>query len=128
MESTEGLSEQAIANMFNSAFVEPLKSFQRLESIPPLRKGTHTADLSESAILSAVEKLNPRKAAGPDEIPNWLPKEYADILAYHVSSITNCSIAENRPPLAWKMAHVRPIPKVKLIVDITKHLRLISLT
>ena len=128
MESTEGLSEQAIANMFNSAFVEPLKSFQRLESIPPLRKGTHTADLSESAILSALEKLNPRKAAGPDEIPNRLPKECADILAYHVSSITNCSIAENRPPLAWKMAHVRPIPKVKHIVDITKHLRLISLT
>ena len=128
MESTEGLSEQAIANMFNSAFVEPLKSFQRLESIPLLRKGTHTADLSESAILSALEKLNPRKAAGPDEIPNWLPKEYTDILAYHVSSITNCSIAENRLPLAWKMAHIRPIPKVKHIVVITKHLRLISLT
>ena len=44
MESTVGLSEQAIANMFNSAFVEPLRSFQRLESIPPPRKGTRTAD------------------------------------------------------------------------------------
>ena len=45
------------------------------------------------------------KAAGPVEILNWLLKEYADILAYPVSSIINCSFAENRLPLASKMAY-----------------------
>ncbi|PFX20627.1 RNA-directed DNA polymerase from mobile element jockey [Stylophora pistillata] len=54
--------------------------------------------------------------------------EYADILAYPESSIMNCSFAENRLPPAWKMANVVPIPKVKPVEDISKHLRPISLT
>ena len=68
MESTEGLSEQAIANMFNSAFVEPLKSFQRLESIPPLRKGTHTADRIRVCNTISTGKVEPTKGgwAGRD--------------------------------------------------------------
>ena len=45
-----------------------------------------------------------------------------------ISMIINCSFAENRLPLAWKMADVVPIPKVKPVEDISKHLRPISLT
>ena len=128
VEGTDGLSEQNIANMINAAFVEPLESFQRLESVPTPEEGSTPLIIPESAILSALEKLNPRKAAGPDEIPNWLLKAYADIFAYPVSMIINCSFAENRLPLAWKMADVVPIPKVKPVEDISKHLRPISLT
>ena len=99
VKGTDGLSEQNIANMINAAFVEPLESFQRLESVPTPEEGSTQLIIPESAILSALEKLNPRKVAGPDEIPNWLLMEYADILAYPVSMIINCSFAENRLPL-----------------------------
>ena len=114
--------------MVNAAFVELLKSSQRLESVPTPEVGSKPLIIPESAILSALEKLNPRKAAGPDEIPNWLLKEYPDIIAYPVSTINNCSFAENRLPLTWKMADVVPIPKVKPVENVSKHLRSISLT
>ncbi|PFX13909.1 hypothetical protein AWC38_SpisGene21974 [Stylophora pistillata] len=128
IEGTEGLSEYNIANMINATFVEPLESFWRLEFVPTPEAETTLFTIPESAVFSALLKLNPRKAAGPDEIPNWLLKEYADILAYLVSSIINCSFAENRLPPAWKMADVVPIPKVKSVEDINKPLRPISLT
>lgn len=64
VEGTEGFSEQAIANMINSALVETLESLLPLEE-----ERTPLADRIRVYILSALEKLNPRKAAGPDEIP-----------------------------------------------------------
>ena len=128
VEGTDGLSEQNLANTNNAAFVKPLEPFQRLESVPTPEEESTPMILHESAILSALEKLKPRKAAGPDEIPNWLLKEYADILPYPVSMIINCSFAENRLPLAWKMADDVPISKVKPVEDISKHICPISLT
>ena len=128
IEGTEGLSEYNIANMINTTFVEPLESFRRLEFVPTLEAESMLFTIPESAIFSALLKLNPRKAAGPDEIPNWLLKDYADILPYPVSSIMNCSFAENSLPPAWKMANIVPIPKVKPVEDISKHLRPFSLT
>ncbi len=48
--------------------------------------------VSESYILSeSVEKLrrlSSNKATGSDGIPNWLLKEYADILSHPISSFT----------------------------------------
>ncbi|PFX14576.1 putative phospholipid-transporting ATPase IA [Stylophora pistillata] len=112
IEGTEGLSEYNIANMINTSFVEPLESFRRLQFVPTLEAESMLFTIPESAIFSALLKLNPRKAAGPDEIPNWLLKDYADILPYPVSSIMNCSFAENSLPPAWKVANIVPIPKV----------------
>ena len=70
VEGTDGLSQQNIANMINATFVEPLESFQRLESVPTPEEESTPLIIPESAILSALEKLNPCKVAGPDEIPN----------------------------------------------------------
>ena len=69
VEGTEDFSEQAIANMINSALVEPLESLLSLEE-----ERTPLADSIRVYILSALEKLNTRRAAGPDEIPTWLLK------------------------------------------------------
>ena len=74
-------------------------------------------------------KLNPHKASGPDGIPNWLMRGYAEILAPPVSSVLNSSFAEQRllRP-SWKQADVVPIPKLKSVSNVNKHLRPISLT
>ena len=73
-------------------------------------------------------KLNPNKASGPDGIPNWLMREYAEILAPPVPSVLNNSFAEQRLPPSWKQADVVPIPKLKPVSNVNKHLRPISLT
>ena len=118
IEGSALLSEQEIVNEVNSAFLQPMESFQRLKSLIP----SHSEDLSpltlpELAVLSALKWLNPKRAAGPDGAPNWLLKEYADILACPVTAVLASSLAEQRRPSSLKMAHV---------TDINKHLRPIS--
>lgn len=61
-------------------------------------------------------------------IPNWLLKEYADILALPITEILNASYRQQRLPSVWKMADVSPVPKKKLVLDLKKDLRPISLT
>ena len=60
--------------------------------------------------------------------PRMLLKENADLITRPISDILNCSYREGHLPTSWKEADIVPIPKCKLIQDINKHLRLISLT
>ena len=76
-----------------------------------------------------LAKSNPSKACGPDDVPNWLLREYSDLLAYPVCSIINASLQEQRLPTIWKYADVSPLPKKKKVDDLKKKkdLRPISL-
>ena len=65
---------------------------------------------------------------GPDNIPGWLLREHADILAGLVSDILNYSYHEGRLPSSWKHAYVVHVPKQKPVREVNKHLRPISLT
>ena len=97
-----------------------MESFQRLESLIPFhREDLSPLTLSEPAILSALKRFNPKKVGGPVGVPNWLLKEYEDILVGPVTAVLNsyCSFAAQRRPSSLKMAHV---------TDINKHLRPIS--
>jgi hypothetical protein len=68
------------------------------------------------------------KASGPDNIPNWILKDFSDILAIPLCKIINSSLAEKQLPCIWKCANVTPIPKNPSITDINNDLRPISLT
>jgi hypothetical protein len=72
--------------------------------------------------------ISSSNAAGPDEIPNWVLKDYAPLLALPVTSIFNASLQQASVPGVWKKADVIPFPKNKVPSDITKDLRPISLT
>ena len=85
-------------------------------------------EVSELRVMKLLASLNPSKACGQDEIPNWLLKEYAELLAVPVSKIINSSFREQRLPKIWKFANISPLPKVKPVEDLKKHLRPISLT
>ena len=88
----------------------------------------YVLSVSESAVLVALKQLNPRKAAGPDCVPNWLLREYAEVLVEPVTAILNSSYKEQKLPSPWKLADVVPLPKQKPVEDLSKHLRPISLT
>ena len=75
-----------------------------------------------------MASLNQSKASGPDNVPNWLLKEYSDILAFPITQILNASYREQRLPTIWKMADVPPLPKKKPVLGLKKDLRPISLT
>ncbi len=78
--------------------------------------------------MSQLQKLNSSKSGGPDEVPNWLLREYVVILALPISLLLNASCKQQRLPSISKLANVSPLPKVKMAQDLKKELRPISLT
>ena len=81
-----------------------------------------------TSVERMVRQINLSKANGPDKLPNWVLKAYADIIAPAVTDILNCSFRSSKVPYAWKLADVPLIPKVKNIADFNKNLRQIALT
>ena len=68
------------------------------------------------------------KAIGPDGIPNWVLKEFADIIAGPLCAIQNSSLRESFIPLLWRSANLTPLPKLVPMKNIKKDVRPISLT
>ena len=103
-------------------------TLQPLEAVAPYKNDPYVFTRSEPAILAALKQLNPRKAAGPDCVPNWLLREYTEVLAEPVTAILNSSYKEQRLPSPWKLADVVPLPNQKPVEDLSKQLRPISMT
>ena len=59
-----------VANAINSAFLDQMKSFLPLNAIPPFKANSAVVTISEVDVWTAIRKLNPCKAAGPDGIPS----------------------------------------------------------
>ena len=68
--------------------------------------------MSVQQVEKQLLKLKTRKAAGPDNIPSWLLKDFADVLAGPIASILNASIAQACVSALWKSADVVPLLKV----------------
>ncbi len=131
VESLENLSKVELADAINKAFLDPLEEYrlpQPLNRLPVEEESALYPKVSELQVQVALAKINPSKPCGPGEIPNWLLKEYAMLLAYPVSKIINSSFNEMKLPSIWKVANVIPLPKVKPVENLTKLLRPISLT
>ncbi|XP_032219552.1 uncharacterized protein LOC116602297 [Nematostella vectensis] len=105
----EKSNEQELANAINSAFLEPMEQFLPLQAPPAYAEDSTVLTVSESTVLSALAKLNPRKAASPDSIPNWILRDYAEILVQPITAILNCSFRDQRLPPSWRLTDVVPV-------------------
>ena len=65
----------------------------------------------EDQVLHELEKLDPSKSPGPDEIHPKILYETRTIIAYPLSLIFNASLQEGRIPEDWKSANITPIHK-----------------
>ena len=63
-------------------------------------------------IDSAAKQLS---AMGPDDLPNWVLKEYSDVLAPVITEVLNQSFRESTVPRVWKLEYVLPLPKAPSI-------------
>ena len=78
--------------------------------------------------FEALCNVKVRKATGPDNIPAWLLKNHAEVLAPPLTAIFNNSLREGVVPIEWETANVIPLPKRNPPVSIEKDIRPISLT
>ena len=98
-----------LANIINKAFLSPMRSFTPLPAdyvTLPTTSATqqHALVVSNELVYKKLMKLNRSKAHGPDDIPGWLLKENADLLAAPIADILNSSYREGRLPPSWKEA------------------------
>ncbi|KAK2899380.1 hypothetical protein Q8A73_012509 [Channa argus] len=76
---------------------------------------------------SEVRKTNPRKSAGPDNIPGRVLRECAEQLADVFTDIFNISLSSNVVPTCLKTTTIVPVPK-KSTVSCLNDYRPIALT
>jgi len=79
-----------------------METFERLDSLPPFDDDSDVpGTVLEEYVLSSMTSLNLNKASDPDGMPNWLLREYTEILAQSVSCILNSTFAEQKLPRSW---------------------------
>ena len=84
--------------------------------------------VNEHSVAPKLREISCTRAGGPDDLPNWVLREHADILAAPISENLYTYFLECKVPRAWKIADVPPLPKAPTVSDINKDLRPISLT
>ena len=120
----------ALANNINRVFKEVTSDLQPLP--PAAASADH--DVPDEFIISVTDceqklsKLSVHKAMRPDNIPNWILKDFSYILASPIAVIYNSSVRQSYVPPSWKQAEILPIPKVPQVTSLAKHLRPIALT
>ena len=118
-----------LANEINLAFLEPQKNYLKLSSTCKINTLSHQIpSVTTEMITKQLRSISSHKAAGPDNIPSWVLKDFADILALPVSMLINESFKKEQLPLIWKCANITPLPKSSSVNDINTDLRPISLT
>ena len=129
IEYFSSLSRPDKANAINSAFLKPLEvcKIKGTACPPSLEETPKFLSVTVECIQRVLANLNQSKASRPDNVPNWLLKEYLDILAFPVTQILDVSYREQRLPAIWKMADVPFIPKKKRVLDLKRDLRPTSL-
>ena len=89
--------------------------FPRFEdnTVPPTRVATKDCGLSFSIanMSKTVNRVNSRKAAGPDGIPGHVLRACAEQLAGVFKDIFNLSLSQSAVPTCFKMATNVPVPK-----------------
>ena len=118
-----------LTNEINLAFLEPQKNYLKLSSTCKINTLSHQIpSVTTEMITKQLRSISSHKAAGPDNIPSWVLKDFADILALPVSMLINESFKWEQLPLIWKCANITPLPKSSTVNDINTDLRPISLT
>ena len=117
-----------LANEINLAFLEPQKNYLKLSSTCKINTLNHQIpSVTTEMITKQLRSISSHKAVGSDNIPSWVLKDFADILALPVSMSINESFKKEQLPLIRKCANTTPLPKSSTVNDINTDRRPISL-
>ena len=121
--------DAVLAEKINQAFVSVMIDYSPLaDSARVSADDDDPIVVNEHYVARKLREVSTSRASGPDDIPNWVLKEYSDILAVPNADILNASFSEVSVPRVWKLTDVPPLPKAPIVSDFNKDLRPISLT
>ena len=121
--------ESTLANKINKAFVSVMEDYSPLtDCVRVDMDDDQPISVNEHSVALKLCEISCARAGGPDDLPNLVLREHADILAASIAENLNTYFLECKVPRAWKIADVPPLPKAPTVNDINKDLRPISLT
>ena len=92
---------------FHNINTDPQYSIPEPLLIP---EGTRIPVVDVSMVENFMTKQK-SSAPGPDGIPNWIWRDYAQYLAQITTRISNFSLSQQYISLKWKLANIVPISK-----------------
>ncbi|XP_033097395.1 uncharacterized protein LOC117101534 [Anneissia japonica] len=110
-----------------SSIGKNLKSLDRL-SVPVFLPAAEPRYIQPWDVVRIINKLNTRKAGGPDMISARFIKTFSYELAEPLSCIINASYRALEVPSEWKLAHVVTITKDPKLPATLDNIRPIALT
>ena len=124
-----GYSDEELASKINEAFVSVIHNYSPLaDDVCVPTDDDEPIEVTVTAVTQKLRQISITRASGPDNLPNWVLKEYAEILAPAITDILNHSFRDCKVPRVWTIADVPPVPKFPTISDFNKDLRPTSLT
>ena len=111
-------------NSFYARFNEPKTSPSNRLTPPP---GEEPLSVTAAEVRRTLLRINPRKAAGPDNISGRVLKGCADQLAVVLTDIFNTSLTQAAVPTCLKTATIIPIPKTTTVTGLNDY-RPVALT
>ncbi|XP_046863517.1 uncharacterized protein LOC124457285 [Xenia sp. Carnegie-2017] len=99
------LSPKVQADLINAAFLDPLDEYKLTSPLEyhHLEGSPEILTVSVERVQKALNALNVHKACGPDGIPNWLLKDFSDIVGQPITLIINASYKEQQLPKCGKV-------------------------
>lgn len=94
IDGIERKSGEDIAKLINAALLQPIQDYAPLDSLPSPAIDSEIVKPSIFEVCLVLLALNPRKASGPDWLPSWLLREYADFLARPICDLLCYSFDE----------------------------------
>ena len=74
-----------LSEKINEAFVSVMQGYSPLsENILVASEDDEPLSVTEAAVARKLRAVSTSRAGGPDNLPNWVLKEYADIVAFPI--------------------------------------------
>lgn len=114
---------ESIANAFADFFSQTYNPSRLLQisTIDSPAELLHITGFEEHDILKAIKKIKPKRTAGPDQIPAYLIRDCAYVLAQPLTALYNLSMKTCTFPSVWKLGKIIPIFKAGDKADICNY-------
>ena len=103
------------ANLLNAYFKTQSDLNDTNKEVPHINITNHnrlsTIQTTPDEVKSIIDTLKTGKAAGPDNINNYILRTCARELSYPLSNLFNFSFSTSKVPKIWKQANVTPVFK-----------------
>jgi hypothetical protein len=101
-------NDQELANKINETFISIMNNYSALpDDLCFPYEGDECIQVAMESVTEKLPGIDKSKAGGPDGLPAWLLKTYADTNAPAVMDVLNSSFFECKVPNIWKMADIQ---------------------